>query len=137
MQDQEVQPVSGSPKKLSGAEIERIKRAYPDPDGDDDPEPHEWADGILGEWANGAVQPIRAHNGDIKAAAYADLDRLYGEWVRRGEAIQKLLAHLDALQAENRELRRVRDAALELVRLKVRTRKRRPNRYEHPKESSR
>ncbi len=115
-------------QRLSEEELARLRRAYPDPDGDEDAEPHEWTDGILGEWANGAVIPTRAHNGDIKAAAYADLDRMYGEWTRRGEAIQKLLAHIDALteaeqanaeriaelERENERLRRIERAAFSI-----------------------
>ena len=70
--------------------LSEIRRRYPDPESDQDSEPHEWADGILGEWANGATIPIRAHDGNVIQAALADMSRIYAEWSERGDWIRRL-----------------------------------------------
>jgi hypothetical protein len=79
-------------------DLDALERRYPDPDGDVDPEPHEWADGILGEWANGASIPIRAANGDVKLAALRDIERIYGEWAERGKWLRALIQYARELE---------------------------------------
>lgn len=88
-------------------DLEGIKKRYPDPESDIDAEPHEWADGILGEWANGGATSIRATGGNIFQAAYKDIGRIWDEWSARGDAIQSLIAEVERLREENEKLVKV------------------------------